>query len=241
MTGGENFPKQVSDDPQENLRIENEILKLKMQAESGAFFGGEGGIPPAMEEAWKDVKYVRVYDQIGRPVFRPENELSNEEIKTETERLTAVMNKKEVFLDISGEYEPRLIYRFITEELFDHETDDMQLPGWSKNFSYEEFHPNHAMDIEKTAKDFLRDWFKKKFTEYSLQFNKKLMNGEGKAYTRDEVKNKLNTCLSFYEKFSTEKYQIDDVNFSGAKKRTKAWGMQKERCNIRRKWKVAVS
>jgi predicted Ser/Thr protein kinase len=36
----QNLPEKFSDDPEENLRIENEILKLKMQAESGAYFGG---------------------------------------------------------------------------------------------------------------------------------------------------------------------------------------------------------
>ena len=79
----------LSDDPQENLRIENEILKLKMQAESGAVFGGGiADLPPEIEaqflqniqkfeDAWKNVNYIKVYDYIGKPDYKKEDDLSS--------------------------------------------------------------------------------------------------------------------------------------------------------------------
>jgi hypothetical protein len=227
--------EKFSEDPQKNLRIENEILKLKMQAESDAFFGGGGNLPPEVEneflmnvqkfeDAWKDVKYVKVYELIGKPSFKEENELNDEEIKTEMEKLIAIMNEKEVFLDVLGEYEPRVIYKFITEELFEHETDDMQLPGWTKNFIYEEFHPNHEADIRKTAQDFLDDWFKKRFGEYSLEFSKQLVTADGKVFTRDEVITRLRNCLDSYTSFDNIQFAQPEVSFEWNSQESKGMG-----------------
>ena len=41
--------EKFSDDADENLRLQNEFLKLKMMAESGAYFGGSGNLPPEIE------------------------------------------------------------------------------------------------------------------------------------------------------------------------------------------------
>lgn len=224
MADNQNLPEKFSDDAQENLRIENEILKLKMQAESGAFFGGEGGLPPEIEnrflqnvqkfeEAWKDVKYVKVYDLIGRPPFKDVDELSDEGIKGETERLTAIMNEKEVFLGVLGEYEPRVIYTFITKELFEYETDNMQLPGWSKDFIYEEFHPNHPLDLRKTAERFLEHWFERKFDGHSIELDNQLITEHGSVYSHAEVVEKLNAHLSEYEEFLRHDHIIGDIGF----------------------------
>jgi len=49
-------------------------------------------------------------------------------------------------------YAPSVIYKFITEELFDHEMDDIMLPGFVHHFIYEEFHPNHEYDYAGTPK-----------------------------------------------------------------------------------------
>ena len=41
--------EKFSDDPEENLRMQNDFLKMKMMAESGAIFGGVEGLPPEIE------------------------------------------------------------------------------------------------------------------------------------------------------------------------------------------------
>jgi hypothetical protein len=62
----ENF----SDDPEQNLRIENEILKLKMQAERGALFGGNReNLPPEIEaEFLKNVSFEDSFDMASRTI-----------------------------------------------------------------------------------------------------------------------------------------------------------------------------
>ncbi len=105
--------------------------------ESGAFFGGESaGLSPEMEndfllhvqqfeDAWKDVKYVKVYDLIGKPHFENANKLSDSEVKEELKKIMKLLDERNINLAVLGEYEPLIIYCFITEELFEHETDDM--------------------------------------------------------------------------------------------------------------------
>ena len=142
---------QFSRDPNENLRIENELLKLKMQAEYEATFGVSPDLPPEIEHAflqnvlefeksWQEARKVKVYDLLGRPAFRPAATLSQSEIRKELKRIIDVMSEKNIVFDTIENYDPLLIYRFITEELFNHETEDLNLPGWTKNFIYEEFH-----------------------------------------------------------------------------------------------------
>ena len=104
----DNLPEEkFSDDPQENLRIENEILKLKMKAESGAFFGGSKNLSPEIEnqflqnvqrfeEAWKNVKYVKVYDLVGKPDFKTAGELSDSEVKDGVDKLFDLLNKHNI-------------------------------------------------------------------------------------------------------------------------------------------------
>jgi hypothetical protein len=217
--------EEFSDDPEENLRIENELLKLKMQAErGGTFYGGED-IPPEIEnqwlqniqlfeQEWDTGKTIKVYDFIGRPEFKPANTISDDEVKTELQRLNLLMAAKNVFLGVLGIYEPIVIYRFITEELFEHETEDICIPGWTKNFIYEEFHPNHKMDIEKSTDDFLRSWFENGFSEGSFELAMELATPDGKIFTRSEIVEKLNNCLSCYISFSEVDYVVNETKFT---------------------------
>lgn len=216
----ENF----SDDPEANLRIENEILKLKMQAESGAFFGGGENIAPEIEndfllhvqqfeEAWKDVKYVKVYDLIGRPAFKKAEELSASEVEAELKKLLDLLDNQNIHLEVLGEYEPIIIYRFITEELFEHETDDIQLPGMTKNFIYEEFHPNHKMDIEENGRKFLKHWFGRSFDEYSWELSNTFILGDGTVVSKQKVLKKMNDVFASYTSFNNCKYAIADISF----------------------------
>ena len=45
-------PGNFTNDPEEDLRMENELLKLKMQAERGGVFVGGEDIPPEIENDW---------------------------------------------------------------------------------------------------------------------------------------------------------------------------------------------
>lgn len=58
----------------------------------------------------------------------------------------------------------------------------------SKNiFIYEEFHPNHKLDIEDSAKKFLKHWFEKSFDEYSWELNDPFILSDGATISKELV------------------------------------------------------
>ncbi|CAN5283013.1 hypothetical protein BH20BAC1_BH20BAC1_06540 [soil metagenome] len=52
MQEGNNKPGEakLSDDPEENLRLENKFLKLRMRAEFGVLFGGAASLSAEVED-----------------------------------------------------------------------------------------------------------------------------------------------------------------------------------------------
>lgn len=219
------FPEEkFSEDPYENLHIENEILKLKMQAESNAIIVTDSEMPPDLEamflqnvqqfeEAFRNVKPIKVYDYIQRPEYRPEFDMSDEEIVVELERLTDVMKQNNVCLHIEGKYLPRTVYKFITEELFDYETDDMQLPGMTQNFTYEEFHPNHELDIQRRAMDFFEDWFERKFSAYSWELADVFILPDGRPVKKEDVLEKFQKVFDCYTVFTNVQFAFGNTSF----------------------------
>ena len=183
----ENF----SDDPEQNVRLENEILKLKMQAERNALFGGNmEELDPeveaeflknvqSFEDSFAKAKQVSIYEYIGKPVYKAVDDLKPEEVKGELKRIMEILHSKNIILEVQGQYELSVIYKFITEELFQEQIRDIQFPGYIHSFIYEEFHPNHTIDIGRTAQDFLNHWFEKKFDENSTELANQLVTAEG--------------------------------------------------------------
>jgi hypothetical protein len=216
--------EKFSNDPEENLRIENEILKLQMQAESNAVFNSLADIPPEIEnqflhhvkqfeDAWRNVKTIKVYDLLHRPSFVNEAELTDAELPTHLKRIKTIMEDNHICLHIEGRYDSRTIYKFITEELFDHETDDIQLPGMTKNFCYEEFHPNHRLEIEHRAMEFLQDWFEQKFNEHSWELHPTFILPDGRMFSKAKVLSKFRKLFDSYPIFRDCEYVVAETSY----------------------------
>ena len=167
----ENFEELNKD---EQLRVENEFLKMKLMLESGAQFGGsnEGQLPAEVENTFlKNIiefekqfemhKTIKVFDKLKRPThFRPVSDILENEFDQAWDELSAFMKKHGVALDIcSPNITTKELYRFTIEELFEYEMEDMELPGWTHNFIYDEFHPDPVYDNSSIAADFIRFLF----------------------------------------------------------------------------------
>ena len=150
----------------EKIKAENEFLKMKLMLEHDVRFdANEGNELPAdienqflnnmaaFEKQFDEHKTIKVFDKIGRPEqFKPVNEVPDSEINKAWNELRDYMNEYGIDLDVcSPNITVRELYRFTIEELFDPETDDMNLPGWSTNFIYDEFHPDPVYDNTKIA------------------------------------------------------------------------------------------
>ncbi len=216
-----------SDDPQENLRIENDFLKLKLKAQFGdAFFmDSNADLPPeienqflknmiAFEDTHANAEYTTVYQSIGKPDYKAVDELNAAEITAELERIMAIMDEHQIALDIcDGPYADAVIYKFITEELFGHEIEKTPVFGMGWNFIYEEFHPNDKADIEKNTHEFLQHWFTRDFNEYSTELGYEFVLPDGRQLNRDELMNKLKPFFESFTTFKDDGYNIDYIKF----------------------------
>ena len=100
-------------------------------------------------------RFKTLYELFGKPKFRPVDNISNEQLPGEIQRLREVMRQHGVILKTFTEVHPREIYRFITKELFNMLTTGKLFPN-PTNLVYEEFHSNDEYQIRKAASDFAR-------------------------------------------------------------------------------------
>lgn len=219
--------EKFSDDPAENMRMENEFIKLKLKAQYGDAFhmGGNEGLPPeienqflknmmAFEDAHANASFISVYESIGKPDYRPANELTDIEISSELERLTSILDDHNMALDIcDGPYPDRLIYAFITEELFTEETESTGVEGMRQHFIYEEFHPNHKAEITKRTHQFLKHWFTCNFDEYATELSGQIVIPDGRQMNKEEAIDKMRLFFDAFQGFKNDDYTIDAVSF----------------------------
>lgn len=172
----------------EQLKTENDFLKMKIMLERGGHFGNEGEneLPPEVEnEFLKNViefekqfdeqKTIKVFDKIGRPGhFRPVSEIADDVIDEAWNELSNYLADYNIDLGAcSPNISPRELYRFTTEELFEHEMEDISIPGMIHGFIYDEFYPDPVYDNSKAAQDdCIRYILQKQPLEWTHHFRK---------------------------------------------------------------------
>jgi len=203
---------------EEDLKFDNEFRKAKLQMENGALFQSESNLPPEVEndflkgveefdKVWDKCKQITVFEKLGRPIFRKANEVPDAELKKEFYSISDKLREKGMSIESIHKVDDREMYRFITEELFKHETDDMSLPGWITHFTYEEFHPNHECDVKDHAWDFVKEILGKRNVEAHLLCSE-IKISDDSIITAEEVLRKINAQRSFYSKFEIEQFEI---------------------------------
>jgi len=219
--------EKFSEDPIENMKLENEFLKIKLQAQygDGFFMKGDAALPPeienqflknmiAFEDNSKNAELTTVYEKIGSPAFKKVNELEKEEVATALESITVAMQEHGVSLDIcDGPYPDEVIYTFITEELFGLEIEKESMFGGGWHFIYEEFYPNDKVDIEKNTHEFLKHWFTRDFDEYSSELAYHFITADGNEIDRKVFFEKLNMFFESFTAFKNDGYNIDEIKF----------------------------
>lgn len=158
--------KQIND---EQLRVENQVRKLKLELEYGAKFGSFNPnhvLPPyiekmfldnveRVEKAFKEAKKIKIYDLIGRPEFKKATTLSEDDIAQELRNVQELLFNHQIICDSIYPVDDRTFYTFLTEELFEQLTEQVNVPGYIVHLIYEDFHPNHIADIGEMCCDFI--------------------------------------------------------------------------------------
>lgn len=216
--------EKFSDDPEENLRMQNDFLKLKMMAESGAFFGGDGNLPPDIENQFlKNVmefekvnsnsKPQKIFDLLGQPYFEDEKNLKGEEFKTEFKKLEKLLKKHHIQVNFIAKKPGRFKYNFIITELFEHETDMVLVKGMTANFVYEEFHPDHKQEISDLTNLFLNDFFDRKLNIDTYYLDDEQIQPDSKIVSKQDLINRFDTLYEVAEQFENNSFNIEKIDF----------------------------
>ncbi len=209
----------------EELSTENELLKLKMMAEFGGDFMGGEDLPPDIENQFlKQVmsfhklhdssKTTTVYKYIGEPEYNHVNDLSDKEVVKELKALLKLMDKKGVALSALPETPKREVYRFITEELFKHEIEDVKVRGWVNQFVYEEFYPNPDYDIRSAASLCLQSIFNKGHVFFEDHYSEEMKDHLGLSMEVEELREKIEAFWSKFNNVKLNQYDVDKLEIN---------------------------
>src|SRR5665213_2318072 len=123
MSNREQLPEEekFSDDPEENLRLQNDFLKMKMMAESGAIFGGGSDLPSDIENQFlKNVMEFEktnsvannrsIYQILGNPEFEDEKNLDEEKFEKEFTKLLELLKSNNINVEFNRERNDRFKY-----------------------------------------------------------------------------------------------------------------------------------
>ena len=216
--------EQFSDDAQENLRLENLFLQMKLKAEWGGDFGNFGDLPPhvtneflrnviAIEEDIDKAKPISVAGLLGNPEFTNSSQLGDDALPGALESMMNRLREKNIRLDFRNGCSDRLKYEFITEELFEFMTEDIVMPGLIRCFSYEEFHPDYKSDILYKARRFVEGLFRLQTDDFSLVFDDPFVLPSGRMLSRDQALAEFQKMIEPISGFKNWKYNVDCIEF----------------------------
>ena len=202
---------------EEKLKAENEFLKMKPMLEQGAQFGTmqtDSELPAGIEnqflrnvmefeKQFEEQKTIKVFDKIERPNhFKPVNEIPDDEIENAWNNLDEYLRKYSIELSVcSPNISDRELYRFTTEELFNHEMNDMNVPGMMSCFTYDEFYPDYKYDNTRHAvEDCIEVILKKKHFDWMPLLKKEnLRINDHYPVSEKEYINLINRFKDAYE------------------------------------------
>lgn len=219
-------------DPIEDLKASNEIMKLKLELDHKMVMRDTCELNPEAENLWLNYVYnfeklhkecgrTKVYDLLGRPAFAKYDSLTKSQIRRELSGLQALMAEKSMALDCLSDYEDVVIYRFITEELFEFEMDAFIMEGMVRHFIYEEFHPNHDHDLRRYATRFIESILSRRWNEeYDQLMLTDQISFQGSDYAPAKISSIVLALqeahtLMVVEKIEIERVTVDIANDRG--------------------------
>lgn len=211
-----------------NQKIDNELKKKELENKYGAHFNQESNISPELESEWLNnieqfeqqfsiSETTSIWKYMGEPTFKKIHELEPEEISVELQRLFEIMDENNIHLDTLCDVDETELYRFITEELFVYEINNVQIEEMYSCFTYEDFHPNAEYDIEQAYNYFFRMTMAKMENiggdGYDLLYidTKNYLNSKEEKLDEKVVIEKINNFLDSYDYFEIISNQINKI------------------------------
>ena len=206
-----------------DLNTENEFLKLKMMAEFGGEFMGSDQLPPAVENVFlkqinkfqslhQKAEMVKIFEFIGSPAYNHVHDLSDKEILRDLKKIQKILQKKGIIVESFSGISPREMYRFIIEEIFKQDIQNIKMPNWLMHMVYEEFHPSDEFDIKNQCGYALALLFDTHFSATDFIFAEEMKSDIGLSIDREEIIQKIDTFKVGYNQLEfvgAEFKQID--------------------------------
>lgn len=216
--------EKFSDDPEENLSMQNDFLKMKMMAESGAIFGGSADLPSDIEnqflknvmefEKANSVENNRsIYQILDNPEFEDEKNLDEEKFRKEFSKLFELLKVNNINVEFNRERNDRFKYNFITKELFQHKTSFVPVKGMSTYFLYEEFHPDHELEIKDLTNLFLDDFLERRLNENIHYINNQFLEPDGNMVSLEELIKRFQSLYEAVPAFENTSFNIEKIDF----------------------------
>lgn len=211
-------------DESDRLKKENERMKKDFSEKYGAKFSKELNLPPGIENQWlnsieqfekahENSKMITVFKFIGKPVFKPLKEISSSNVKYELDKFIGFLSQKGINIDTICKVENKELYRFITEELFNEEIEDIHIKGFTWNYIYEEFHPNHEYDIKEHTFDFIESLLNIDSEFFNPWLSGKFIDINGEEISEKEAVNILKAFRDSYSEFDLQNLAISKLTF----------------------------
>lgn len=193
-------------------------------AESGALFGGDGDLPAGIEnqflkniiefeKASAEAKPTSVFEILGRPVFGEEENMNRDQFEVEYTKLKQLLVESGIKIDFMREREDRFKYNFITKELFPYETTFVPVKGMESCFIYEEFYPDHEMDLTDSTANFLNDFLTRKLEADAFYFSNEILERDGKTISPAELFKRFQLMYEATATFENTSFSIDNHHY----------------------------
>jgi len=224
--GNEENNEEDNEEERDKLRMENEIKKIKIDLEHGTDLSkqlSESELPPEIEGEFLDYiqqfeeqfakrETILVFDLAGKPEYRQVNDIPDEEIAGELDRIMQILQTHSINLNTLCDVDERELYRFITEELFKEETNDIRIPGMIHGFIYEEFHPNHQYDIKNRITELVEYLFDKEKENASDAWElADEIEVAGQTLAKKDFLEKSGHFRDAFSSFTTHEFAINNI------------------------------
>ncbi|MEM6262253.1 MAG: hypothetical protein AAGI38_07085 [Bacteroidota bacterium] len=157
------------------LQFDNDVRKLRLLAQYGVEVQTNGLLPPEFERLWLDELEdinekaeskdgLSVFRYIGSPKYIPTaDELFRTDVPEELTRLLLLLKEHHIEVQSDRDVDPRELYRFITEEVFTEEVDQIPIQTKRKRYCYDDYHPDLQGEVRRSVTFFLNKLFEKQW------------------------------------------------------------------------------